>query len=174
MPEQFDPYYHWLGIPPQEQPPNHYRLLSLQLYEPNEEVIQHAVDRAMAGAGVRRLIHGHTHRPATHRHELADGSTATRIVLADWYDRGSYLEVTPDGRLTGKAAGPVCVDVNKKELMLELAHRIGLDLQNSYAYGNHPSDLPLLESVRHPHAVTPHSRLEKIARQRSWPILGYR
>ena len=84
------------------------------------------------------------------------------------------LEVTPNGRLTGKADGPVCVDVNKKRLMLELAHRIGLDLQSSYAYGNHPSDLPLLESVGHPHAVTPHSRLEKIARQRSWPILGYR
>jgi putative phosphoserine phosphatase/1-acylglycerol-3-phosphate O-acyltransferase len=84
------------------------------------------------------------------------------------------LEVTPDGRLTGKAAGPVCVDVNKKRLMLELAQRIGLDLQSSYAYGNHPSDLPLLESVGHPHAVTPHSRLEKIALQRSWPILGYR
>ena len=48
MSEDFDPYYHWLGIPPQEQPPNHYRLLSLQLYEPNEEVIQHAVDRLMA------------------------------------------------------------------------------------------------------------------------------
>ena len=43
------------------------------------------------------MIHGHTHRPATHRYELPDGSTATRIVLADWYDRGSYLEVTPDG-----------------------------------------------------------------------------
>jgi hypothetical protein len=25
----FDPYHRWLGIPPQEQPPNHYRLLAL-------------------------------------------------------------------------------------------------------------------------------------------------
>jgi len=34
---------------------------------------------------VRQLLHGHTHRPATHRHTLPDGSTATRIVLPEWY-----------------------------------------------------------------------------------------
>ena len=84
------------------------------------------------------------------------------------------LEVNPDGRLTGKADGPVCVDKNKKMLMSELAQKIGLDLSKSYAYGNHPSDLPLLESVGYPHAVSPNRILEKIARQRSWPILGYR
>ena len=27
----FDPYRKWLGIPPQEQPPNHYRLLGIGL-----------------------------------------------------------------------------------------------------------------------------------------------
>jgi hypothetical protein len=25
----FDPYHVWLGIPPHEQPPNHYRLLGI-------------------------------------------------------------------------------------------------------------------------------------------------
>ena len=83
------------------------------------------------------------------------------------------LEVNPDGRLTGKASGPVCVDRNKKTLMFELAQNIGLDLAKSYAYGNHHSDLPLLQSVGFPHAVAPNRILEKIARQRSWPILGY-
>jgi HAD superfamily hydrolase (TIGR01490 family) len=84
------------------------------------------------------------------------------------------LEVNPDGRLTGKASGPVCVDKNKKKLTLELAQKIGLDLAKSYAYGNHHSDLPLLQSVGYPHAVAPNRILEKIARQRSWPILSYR
>jgi hypothetical protein len=45
--EPFDPYYQWLGIPPDEQPPNHYRLLGIQLFEENREVIQHAADRQM-------------------------------------------------------------------------------------------------------------------------------
>jgi hypothetical protein len=26
----FDPYYHWLGIAPKDQPPNHYRLLGVE------------------------------------------------------------------------------------------------------------------------------------------------
>ena len=33
---------------------------------------------------VHQLLHGHTHRPATHRHTLPDGSVATRIVLPEW------------------------------------------------------------------------------------------
>ncbi len=45
--EAFDPYYQWLGIPPAEQPPNHYRLLGIQLFEKNREVIQSAADRQM-------------------------------------------------------------------------------------------------------------------------------
>jgi UDP-2,3-diacylglucosamine hydrolase len=55
-----------------------------------------AVASSMRKAGVTRLIHGHTHRPATHRFEL-DGQPAERIVLGDWYDHGSVLRVTPEG-----------------------------------------------------------------------------
>jgi UDP-2,3-diacylglucosamine hydrolase len=46
---------------------------------------------------VRRMIHGHTHRPAVHHHDLGGGAVGERIVLADWYARGSYLEVTAKG-----------------------------------------------------------------------------
>jgi len=45
--------------------------------------------------GVQRLIHGHTHRPAVHR-LVANGSPAQRIVLGDWYTKGSVLRVTPN------------------------------------------------------------------------------
>jgi len=46
--------------------------------------------------GVQRLIHGHTHRPAVHD-LAANGQEAQRIVLGDWYTRGSVLRVTPNG-----------------------------------------------------------------------------
>jgi len=55
-----------------------------------------AVADTMRKAGVTRLIHGHTHRPAVHRFDL-DGQTADRIVLGDWYEHGSVLRVTPEG-----------------------------------------------------------------------------
>lgn len=43
----FDPYRKWLGIPPKDQPPHHYRLLGLELYEDDLDVIEGAADRAM-------------------------------------------------------------------------------------------------------------------------------
>lgn len=43
-----DPYHQWLGIPPQEQPPNHYRLLGLRLFEDDPEVIRQATARQLA------------------------------------------------------------------------------------------------------------------------------
>jgi len=49
-----------------------------------------AVAAAMRATGVRRLIHGHTHRPAVHE-MLLDGAPACRIVLGAWYEQGSYL-----------------------------------------------------------------------------------
>jgi UDP-2,3-diacylglucosamine hydrolase len=52
-----------------------------------------AVTRALREAGVRTLIHGHTHRPAMHRLEI-DGAPARRVVLGDWYTQGSVLEAT--------------------------------------------------------------------------------
>jgi hypothetical protein len=48
MSAEFDPYYKWPGIPPQEQPPNHYRLLGLPVYTADAEVIQNAADQRMA------------------------------------------------------------------------------------------------------------------------------
>ncbi len=55
-----------------------------------------AVIAAMREHHVRRLIHGHTHRPA--RHDLTvDGQPCERWVLADWYRAASYLQVDAGG-----------------------------------------------------------------------------
>ena len=53
---------------------------------------QEAVEAALRKAGVSRMIHGHTHRPAIHDFSL-DGQPAQRIVLGDWYEQGSVLRV---------------------------------------------------------------------------------
>ncbi len=55
-----------------------------------------AVTAAFREAGVRQMIHGHTHRPALHALEV-DGTPARRLVLGDWYRRGSFLECDADG-----------------------------------------------------------------------------
>ncbi len=55
-----------------------------------DEVVQQ-----MQQNNTRRLIHGHTHRPATHSVALANGD-GQRIVLGDWGDKLWYLDLRPD------------------------------------------------------------------------------
>ena len=57
------------------------------------DVAKDSVDALFAHAGVTRMIHGHTHRPAIHD----EGQGRTRIVLGDWYEQGSVLRVSEDG-----------------------------------------------------------------------------
>jgi UDP-2,3-diacylglucosamine hydrolase len=60
------------------------------------DVNAEAVGAALRERGVTRLIHGHTHRPARHEHNV-DGRVCERQVLADWYRKASYLEVSKEG-----------------------------------------------------------------------------
>ncbi|MGD2137168.1 MAG: UDP-2,3-diacylglucosamine diphosphatase [Gammaproteobacteria bacterium] len=55
-----------------------------------------AVIDIMTASQVTRLIHGHTHRPAIHDPGIPE-TRAQRIVLGDWYSRGSVLECTRKG-----------------------------------------------------------------------------
>ena len=61
-----------------------------------QDVNPAAVETAYRTARVRRIIHGHTHRPGIHD-TLVDGEPAQRIVLGAWYEEGSYL-VYENGR----------------------------------------------------------------------------
>jgi len=79
------------------------RRLILQMREKSKEVVQgkpaeimdvngDAVREVLRRHDVRRLIHGHTHRPGRHAIEV-DGRRCERWVLPDWYGRGGYIEV---------------------------------------------------------------------------------
>lgn len=67
-------------------------------YKPQDimDVNQDAVLSVMRQHAVRRLIHGHTHRPHTHQFQL-DGHNAERIVLADWREQGHVLRLDSSG-----------------------------------------------------------------------------
>lgn len=60
------------------------------------DVTADEVPRIMTEYGVRTLIHGHTHRPATHELQVA-GQPARRIVLGDWDKQGWALQVDANG-----------------------------------------------------------------------------
>jgi hypothetical protein len=48
MSEPFDPYHKWLAIPPQDQPPHHYRLLGITDFESDADVIDAAANQRMS------------------------------------------------------------------------------------------------------------------------------
>lgn len=59
------------------------------------DVTPEEVVKVMRKAGVTRLIHGHTHRPARHSLKIGE-KTAERIVLGDWHDYAWCLTASPD------------------------------------------------------------------------------
>jgi UDP-2,3-diacylglucosamine hydrolase len=67
-------------------------------FEAITDATEAAICERIARYGCPRLIHGHTHRPAVHTHALPD-RLATRVVLGDWYEQGSVLEVDADGMI---------------------------------------------------------------------------
>ncbi|RTE86847.1 MULTISPECIES: UDP-2,3-diacylglucosamine diphosphatase [Gammaproteobacteria] len=60
------------------------------------DATEEAVVQAFESHKVERMIHGHTHQPDIHEHPLSEGKTGLRIVLGDWYEQGSILELTAD------------------------------------------------------------------------------
>jgi UDP-2,3-diacylglucosamine hydrolase len=62
------------------------------------------VEKTFRDHAAARMIHGHTHRPAVHVHDI-DGMKRERIVLADWEVDGRYLEVRQSGAVERTIAG---------------------------------------------------------------------
>jgi UDP-2,3-diacylglucosamine hydrolase len=62
------------------------------------DVNEAAIREAFRAHGARRIIHGHTHRPAEHHYDI-DGTSRERIVLADWRPEHREYLVCADGGL---------------------------------------------------------------------------
>ncbi|GEM_PF-2622255 len=87
MGERFDPYVKWLGIRDPRRPPHHYRLLGLELFENDPEVIQNAADRQLSY--VRRYLSGQYSGEAK---QLIDELIAARACLLNPSHKSVYDE----------------------------------------------------------------------------------
>lgn len=83
--EVFDPYLNWLGIPPQEQPPDHYRLLGLSRFESDPRRIEAASDERMAE--IRRYQSGPR---MVYTQRLLKEISVARLCLLDIQSKASY------------------------------------------------------------------------------------
>ncbi len=87
MYQAFDPYHKWLGILPKDQPPHHYRLLGLVVFESDPDVIDNAANSRMA-----QLRMYQTGERSAESQALLNEISAARLCLLDpgrkvMYDR---------------------------------------------------------------------------------------
>lgn len=85
MSAAFDPYHRWLGIAPEEQPPHHYRLLGLKLFEGDADVIESAADKQMTH--VRSFQSG---QHADDSQRLLNEISAAKLLLLDVDKKAEY------------------------------------------------------------------------------------
>ncbi|GAC1518694.1 MAG: HAD-IB family hydrolase [Thermoleophilaceae bacterium] len=78
-----------------------------------------------------------------------------------------------DGVYTGRADGPFTYREGKAQAVREVARRERLRLEDSYAYSDSESDLPMLRAVGHPVAVNPDRELRRIALAEGWEIMHF-
>jgi HAD superfamily hydrolase (TIGR01490 family) len=85
---------------------------------------------------------------------------------------GSRSEIV-DGVYTGRPAGPFTYREGKAEAIRELAEAEGIELEDSFAYSDSESDLPMLRAVGHPVVVNPDAQLARIAGQEGWEVMRF-
>lgn len=85
------------------------------------------------------------------------------------------MRVDENGNYTREVVGR---PIEGEEKLIALRHwcdgRYGEgNWEIEYAFGDHHSDVTLLEAAKHPFVVTPNSGLKKIAAERHWPVLDW-
>lgn len=91
----FDPYHRWLGIPPKDQPADHYRLLGIDRFESDPEVIRDGADRQMTHVRTYQLG-----EYSSLSQEVLNKLAAARVCLLNPETKAAY-----DARLRRQLGG---------------------------------------------------------------------
>ncbi len=112
MASAFDPYHKWLGIPPSEQPPNHYRLLGIPIFENDLDVIEAAADQRMLH--LRTLQLG---KQSDLSEQLLGKVVAAQICLLNSEKKAAYDEcLRREQRVSGEEDPPPTDTTKGKEV----------------------------------------------------------
>lgn len=84
----------------------------------------------------------------------------------------TQLEVI-GGKYTGRIIGDIVYGKHKVDYIKDFVKKNNLTLENSWAYGDHISDMEFLEISTHPNAINPDKLLLIEAQKRNWPILNF-
>jgi HAD superfamily hydrolase (TIGR01490 family) len=147
-----------------------------QIIEPmGEEFCREELCPVVAVDGMKKLGE---HRQAGHMIVLVTGSVDFLIEpIADALCVDRCIAARPermDGLYTGGLASPLPYGEGKRQLVQQLAAELNLDLGSSFAYGDSPGDLEILETVGNPMVVNPIRGMARIAKQKGWPVVTWK
>ena len=116
------------------------------------------------------------HRDAGHRTILVTGTIDLMVQpLLPYFDEvvaGSMHE--RDGKLTGYLADPPLVDEARAAWLRHYATLNGINLTQSYGYGDSHADLAWLQLLGNANVVNPDLQLYRYAQEKRWTILDWK
>jgi phosphoserine phosphatase len=86
---------------------------------------------------------------------------------------GTRYEVDGHGLLTGSIVEPFVYGEGKVEAMRAFAAEHEIELEESWAYSDSASDLPMLRTVGSPVAVNPDAELARVAAEEGWRVVRF-
>jgi HAD superfamily hydrolase (TIGR01490 family) len=141
-----------------------------QIDEDAQELFSAVILTKSFPAAIRRV---REHRALGHRTVLITGALDFAVrPLAPLFDEviSARLSVNDRGRYTGELTAVPPTGETRAQLLSDYCTAEGLDPEESVAYADSTSDLPLLEAVGFPVAVNPETRLAALARKRGWLV----
>jgi HAD superfamily phosphoserine phosphatase-like hydrolase len=141
-----------------------------QIAEDSPELLTQLILAKSFPAGLRRV---REHRALGHRTMLITGALDFAVEgLRPLFDEivSAKLTVRADGTYSGNMGVVPPTGETRAEILADYCASEGLRLEDSVAYADSTSDLPMLEAVGFPVAVNPETRLAAIARKRGWLV----
>ncbi|MFZ4720992.1 MAG: HAD family hydrolase, partial [Ilumatobacteraceae bacterium] len=141
-----------------------------QIAEDSQELLTQLILAKSFPAGMRRV---REHRALGHRTMLITGAMNFAVEgLRPLFDEivAAEMTVRPDGTYSGNLKGVPPTGEARAQILSDYCDAEGLKLEESIAYADSSSDLPMLEAVGFPVAVNPETRLASIARKRGWLV----
>ncbi len=141
-----------------------------QIDEDSRELLTNLILTKSFPSGIRRV---REHRALGHRTILITGALDFAVEgLRPLFDEiiAAEMTVKPDGTYSGHLSQVPPTGETRAQILADYCSAEGLKLEESIAYADSTSDLPMLEAVGFPVAVNPETRLAAIARKRGWLV----
>lgn len=139
-----------------------------------QEALHTAIDPVVFSEALEQIA---LHRAAGQPVVIASASLEQMVrpigkLLGADYVIGTRAQLDDDGAFTGELES-FNYSTEKAQACARLAEEHGWPLEDSFAYSDSETDIPLLELVGHPVAVNPDAALRALALERGWQILSF-